>query len=172
MSAHKNEKAAARNIQRYLRLIGTEQDRKIFSVPIDGIYDSATKNAVSEFQRLYSLPVTGTTDKITFDMLFREYTRIIRENEKKYPDLFPDQPPSYQTELGEKSYFVSLVQFILDELRVSYDTIPFFDRKGEYDFDTSVAVKEFQRLSSLPVTGKVNKETWNALAQAYNMLYY
>ena len=163
---------AVKNIQRYLRTLSAEQNRKIFSVPIDGIYDSVTREAVAEFQRLYSLPVTGTVDKITFDLLFLEHQRILRNNEKEYPEFFPDVPIGYVTEFGEKSYFIALLQFILEELRVSYDTIPFFDRSGEFDMDTSLAIKEFQRLSSLPVTGKVNRETWNSLARAYNTLYY
>ena len=163
---------AVKNIQRYLRTLSAEQNRKIFSVPIDGIYDSVTREAVAEFQRLYSLPVTGTVDKITFDLLFLEHQRILRNNEKEYPEFFPAVPIGYVTEFGEKSYFIALLQFILDELRVSYDTIPFFDRSGEFDMDTSLAIKEFQRLSSLPVTGKVNRETWNSLARAYNTLYY
>lgn len=172
MSTHTNERTAITNIQRYLRLIGTERGGRIFAVPLDGIYDSSTANAVSEFQRLYSLPVTGIVDKITFDLLFAEYSRISRADSTEYPDFFPSAPPSYVTEFGEKSYFISLLQFILDELRISYDSIPFFDRTGEYDMDTSLAIKEFQRLSLLPVTGKVDKGTWNAMARAYNTLYY
>ena len=172
MNEYANYGPAVRNIQRYLRALSVEQDPKIFSVPIDGIYDSATRNAVSEFQRIYSLPVTGIVDKVTFDLLFLEYQRFLRSNAKEYPELFPLVPAGYTTEFGEKSYFISLLQFILDELKTSYDTIPFFDKSGEYDIDTSLAVKEFQRISLLPITGKVDRETWNALARAYNMLYY
>ena len=172
MSEHVNQKKAVTNIQRYLRAIYTERGERVFSVPIDGIYDSSTKNAVSEFQRIYSLPVTGTVDKITFDLLFAEYLRISKANSSEHPDFFPAVPVGYITEFGEKSSFISLLQFVLDELRLSYDTIPFFDRTGEFDMNTSLAIKEFQKIFYLPITGKVNKETWNAMARAYNLLYY
>ena len=172
MNEHANYAPTVTNIQRYLRALSAEQDPRVFSVPIDGIYDSATRNAISEFQRIYSLPVTGIVDKITFDLLFLEYQRILKSNTNEYPELFPLVPSGYSTEFGEKSHFISLLQFILNELKTTYDTIPFFDKSGEYDMDTSLAVKEFQKISSLPITGKVNRETWNALARAYNMLYY
>ena len=172
MDQRANEKEAISNIQRYLRTLISRQNARIFSVPIDGIYDSATRNAISEFQKMYSLPVTGVVDKITFDMLFSEYTRAIRATERISPSFFPGTPIGYETELGERSFFVELIQFILGELRISYDSIPFFDRTGEFDKDTSSAIKEFQRLSSLPATGRVDAETWNALSRAYNALYY
>ena len=172
MAQHANEKEAISNIQRYLRALISQQNTRIFSVPIDGIYDSATRNAISEFQKMYSLPVTGIVDKITFDMLFSEYTRTNRASERVTPSFFPNTPIGYETGLGERSFLVELIQFILGELRISYDSIPFFDRTGEFDRDTSNAIKEFQRLSSLPATGKVDAVTLNALSRAYNALYY
>ena len=172
MSEHANRRNAITNIQRYLRAISAEHGGRIFSVPIDGIYDTATQNAVSEFQRIYSLPITGRVDKITFDLLFVEYQRIVQSGAQERPELFPAVPEGYVTDFGEESEFIKLLQFILSELRLNYDTIPFFDTNGVYDMNTSLAVKEFQRLSSNPVTGRVDRGTWNSIARAYNTLYY
>lgn len=167
---HPTYETAVRNLQRYLRRLSEEGDGNgMFSVPIDGIFDTQTEAAVSEFQRTRRLPVTGRADRVTWDTLFREYEILVRENDTRiYADFFPSAPPNYQTEFGEQSPFISLLQFVLDELRVSYDTLPQFEMSGTFDGDTSLAVKEFQRIHSLPITGRVNLNTWNRLSDAYN----
>jgi peptidoglycan hydrolase-like protein with peptidoglycan-binding domain len=42
-------------------------------VEITGIYDEATRDAVSEVQIRYLLPVTGEVDKLTWNALVRLY---------------------------------------------------------------------------------------------------
>ena len=136
---------------------------------MDGIYETATENAVAEFQRRYSLPVTGITDRATFDALYLEYLSKTREQRRLYsPDFFPALPESYATEIGERSWFIAALEFVLDELRVVYDTLPPFERNNVFDEDTAKAVEEFQRLHSLPVTGKADRVTWNELGRAYD----
>ena len=134
---HPTYRTAVMNIQRYLRSFSDgSEGTDVFSVPIDGIYDTRTKNALSEFQRLYSLPVTGITDKSTFDTLYIEYQkRLIRDTRRSNPEFFPVSPSDYETEFGEKSSFISILQFVLDELRISYDTIPAFEMNGTFDGD-------------------------------------
>lgn len=162
--------SAVTNLQRYLRRISEEYDgANLFSVPIDGIYDTRTRDAVSEFQRLNGIEVTGDADKQTWDAIFIEYSRLVREIDGKTdPDFFPLSPENYETDFGEKSIFISALQLVLDELRVSYDSIPAFEMNGTFDGDTSLAVKEFQRIHGLPVTGRVDRNTWNRMSDAFN----
>ena len=61
-----------------------------------------------------------------------------------------------------------MLQFTLDEIRLAYDTLPTFEMNGIYDDNTAMAVKEFQRINGLPVTGKVDRATWNEIASTYN----
>lgn len=166
---HPTYRTAVRNLQRYLRIFANgEEDTKIFAIPIDGIYESATENAVSEFQRRNSLPVTGIADKTTFDAVYLEYMKATRESRRMHsPDFFPALPEGYVTEFGEKSPFIAALEFVLDEIRVAYDTLPVFERDGTFDGDTALAVKEFQRIHGLPVTGRVDRITWNELGRAY-----
>ena len=163
--------AAVTNIQRYIRRIyDNDRSQVIFAVPIDGIYDTATRAAVSEFQRSMSLPITGIVDRNTHDTLFSEYLRISKENDRSIsPDLFLRYPMNYETKTGEKSNFVFLMQMILNDLRNVYDTIPSFETSGVFDEDTSLAIKEFQRISTLPITGRVDRVTWNTLSKAFNI---
>ncbi len=170
MTDHATYRTAVRNLQRYLRRLSDGSDgADIFAVPIDGIFGTATADAVSEYQRRKGLGVTGRADKITWDTLFAEYLeRTAEERRKTDPDLFPAFPDGYETEFGETGAFITMLQFTLDELRQSYDTLPGFAINGTFDGDTSLAVKEFQRIHSLPMTGRVNRRTWNEIAIAYN----
>lgn len=170
MMEHPTYRTAVRNLQKYLRILadGTGGS-EVFALPIDGIFEDATERAVSEFQSRYSLPVTGIADKATFDAAYLEYLKGTEKSRRAYsPDLFPALPEGYVPEFGEKSPFVVVLEFVLDELRVAYDTIPGFERDGTFDGDTALAVKEFQRIHSLPVTGRVDRRTWNELGRAYD----
>ena len=170
MTDHPTYSDAVVNLQRYLRrLVIFDEEQNILLVPIDGIFGERTKEALIEYQRTRGLPVTGRAEKLTWDTLFTEYERDIRINDRRtFPDLFPASPGNYQTEFGDESAFIKFLQFILDELRISYDSLPPFEQSGIFDGDTSLAVKEFQRIHLLPVTGRVNRDTWNAISDAYN----
>lgn len=171
MKGHPTYETAVRNLQRYLRAFADgSEGSEIFAVPIDGIFDDATENALSEFQQMQGLPITGIADRATFDALYLEYLRITLNDRREYrPDFFPASPPDYATEYGEESPFISVLQFVLDEIRISYDTLPYIEKNGIYDADTALAVKEFQRLHALPVTGKVDRRTWNEMGRAYDI---
>ncbi len=49
-------------------------------VPVSGRYDRATMAAVEIFQRLNNLPVTGTVDPLTWDILADEYNKSVNYN--------------------------------------------------------------------------------------------
>ena len=56
-----------RSLQTMLRVLAEQDDRYDTLVP-DGIYGSATQSAVSKFQRIHGLPVTGITDHLTWHL--------------------------------------------------------------------------------------------------------
>ncbi len=159
---------AVRNLQRYLRRLSYENN-DILPVPIDGIFGSRTQEALSAYQRSAALPVTGRADKETWDALFAEYSRLVREKDlRRSPDFFPPVPLDYETSLGERSAFITLLQWMLGELKVIYDTLPEPPLTGIYDDATAAAVLEFQRIHNLPKTGRVNRNVWNRMAEEYN----
>lgn len=45
----------------------------IQAISVSGVYDEATRDAISELQARYLLPVTGETDKLTWNALVRLY---------------------------------------------------------------------------------------------------
>ena len=158
---------AVRNLQRYLRRLSME-DNGILPVPVDGIYASQTAEAVSEFQRLYSLPVTGVADRRTWDLLFGEYERLQKQIDRRETlDLFWRVPARYVTTENEESSFILFLQWLIREISLDYDIREVPPLTGIMDGATSAWVSEFQRIHGLPQTGQVDRNTWNNLVRAF-----
>ena len=162
-----NYEDAVRNLQRYLRTISF-YDPSIPRVPIDGIYDTATEHAVIAFQASRGLAPTGKVDKTTWDRIFGEFSQIVEATDRSNNiNLFPSVPENYEASLGETSSFVAIIQLLLRELSIIYD-FPSTEISGVYDKATEDAIKEFQRLSGLTTTGKVDLITWNRLIRDFS----
>lgn len=170
MDAPINQKQAVTNLQRYLRRLSYEYP-EVVRVPIDGIFDDATRDALSEFQGIKGLPVTGVADKRTWDSLFSEYKRIT-EDERNIQGLypFPDLPRDYTVSLGDTLTLVRIIQILLSELKVTYDIFEDIAESGTFDDKTQEAVRQFQLINGLPATGEVNKATWNRIVREYSNL--
>ena len=137
---------AVENLQRYLRRLSYE-DNHILPPPVDGIFDTATEEALIEFQREYGLPVTGRADRETWELLYAEYERLIQEEDHvERIDLFPSSPEHYVTTIGEESAFILLLQWLLSELSVVYDSLADVKPSGVYDEATAAAVRELNNL--------------------------
>ncbi len=168
MATPLTEREAIENLQRYLRRLSYEENN-LLPIPVDGIFDTRTREALSEFQRMMGLPVTGIADKVTWDTLFAEYDRLRFEEDRRVsPDLFPSYPPNYETQLGEGGAFIYVLQLLLNELKIIYDTLPLLALTGILDTDTSRSIKEFQRIHGIEQSGQVNRNTWNRIAEEYN----
>lgn len=162
-----NLQDAILNLQRYLRTISFV-DSRITRVPLDGLFDSDTQKAVSEYQRTRGLTETGLVDKNTWDSIYDEY-RIITQERDRTPtvNFFPVAPENYEAVLGEESTFITLVQFILRELSVIYDDFPEIEINGIFDKPTEEAVKIFQLASNLEPTGRIDLLTWNRMGRDF-----
>ena len=157
---------AIRHIQTYLREIQIAEGKTV-TVPIDGIYDSATKRAVEEFQREHGLPQSGEVDRRTFDILYQAYLAAEFENSEPLPlYVFPyDRIVSE----GEVSDLVMIIQIILNALHYHYDEIPELQVDGVYAPALAGIVRSFQMKNGLPATGEVDKATWNALIRNFDL---
>lgn len=160
-----NLQDAILNLQRYLRAISFI-DERITRVPVDGLFDSDTQKAVSEYQRTRGLAETGIVDKTTWDTLFAEY-RAITEARDRTPtvNFFPTVPEDYEAVLGEEHSFIAMVQLVLRELSVVYDGFPDIEISGVFDTATEEAVKQFQEISGLSPTGRIDLLTWNRMGR-------
>ena len=165
-----NEEQAITNLQRYLRRLsyeGLEGNR----VPIDGIFDSHTREALTQFQRNVGLPATGVADKRTWDTLFAEYQRATdKERNSQGLYLFPKTPADYEVTLGDTLLLVNVIQLLLLELSAAYGIFENIIESGTYDSQTEKAIRDFQRINLLPETGRVDETTWNRIVREYSNL--
>jgi peptidoglycan hydrolase-like protein with peptidoglycan-binding domain len=166
--ARANEREAVLQIQRFLRQL-SYFDGEIPSVPTDGVFHTATEEAVRVFQGQVGLPATGRVDLATWEALFAAYTASLaqRQEPARLP-LFPKIPENYTVGEGDAQLLVRIIQYALQELSTVYDSIGEVPQSGTYDARTAAAVRVVQGVYGLPVTGRVDRATWNALAEAYD----
>ena len=76
--------------------------------------------------------------------------------------------PGYEIGLGSAGNPVLAIQRDLKRIKKNYPAIPeITDTLGIYDEETASAVKKFQEIFSLPVTGIVDKATWYKIKYVY-----
>ena len=159
-----------KNIQYFLNYLA-EFYSEIPQIDIDGIFGTATENAVKSFQRLFELPITGTVDLVTYDTLYRTYLGFINQIPFKYFDgkIYPY--PGIPLRLGSENEVVRLLQEYLNYISQFFVQIPSVSPTGYFGQRTEEAVIAFQRLNGLEATGTVGAATWNAITSIYNDLF-
>ena len=163
-----NERDAIRNLQKYLRQL-SYFDSDITPPPIDGIFELETERSVKDFQKKHGLTESGVADRETWDLIYTEYLNSVSENSlPEMLSVFPLMPKDYELKTSDSWFLVEILQYMLEELRYSYDNFENVKRSGVYDSETELAVKDFQRRNLLEETGRVNKATWNEISRQFN----
>lgn len=156
-----------RSLQTMLRVL-SEDDRRLPTVVPDGIYGPTTMNAVSAFQRMNSIPVTGITDQRTWDLIVEKYEPALIRVEKAQPiEIILD--PGQVFRYGDSSPYIYLLQSMLTQLSQDHPTIIRPEHSGIMDTTTIQSLSGFQQLADLPVTGEFDKITWKHLVHQFSL---
>ena len=151
-----------RALQTMLRVIAEDDPSHPSLIP-DGIYGPETMAAVSHFQRRHGLNVTGVTDLPTWEAIVRHYNpALIRVTSAQPLDILLD--PGQVICKGERHPNLYLAQAMLTVLALIYHSIPVPGHEGLLDEATADSIAMLQSLSSLPMTGELDKVTWKHLA--------
>ena len=151
-----------RGLQTMLRVLAEHDDRYVTVVP-DGIYGQTTMAAVSNFQQLHGLPVTGVTDQDTWEAIVRVYERaLVLVTEAQPVEIILN--PNEVLRRGDKSPYIRVAQALLWVLSETYGSIGRPGQNGVLDAATSDSLSSFQALTGLPMTGELDKITWQQLA--------
>lgn len=151
-----------RSLQTMLRVIAENDPRHETIVP-DGIYGPETISAVSAFQRLHGLRVTGITDQPTWEAIVAQYhPALINIDEAQPVEVILN--PNQIIRRGERHPVIYLTQGILAVLSEVHQSIASPGMNGILDGATSDALSSFQQLHNLPMTGELDKQTWRLLA--------
>ena len=156
-----------RSLQTMLRVIA-EDDPRLPAVVPDGIYGPTTMNAITAFQRLYGLPVTGITDQTTWEQIVNVYEpALIRITKAEPIEILMDPGEVYR--LGQSNAYIFLLQSILTQLSQENPSISAPDHNGVLDSLTSEALAAFQLPAGLPPTGELDKVTWKYLVKQFTL---
>ena len=151
-----------RSLQTMLRVIAENDPRHETIVP-DGIYGPETISAVSAFQRLHGLQVTGITDQPTWEAIVAQYKPALINIDEAQP-IEVILNPNQIIRRGERHPVIYLTQGILAVLSEVHQSIAAPGMNGILDTATADSLSSFQQLHSLPMTGELDKQTWKLLA--------
>ena len=154
-----------RSLQTMLRVIAQNDAAHPDVIP-DGIYGPETVAAVSAFQQLHALPITGITDQNTWEAIVEIYNPA-------YVNIVAACPlqivldPGQIIRKGERNFHLYLVQGMLTTLAEIYHSVSQPTLSGLLDEATAESIASFQVLSGLPMTGQLDKYTWKHLVLQY-----
>ncbi|MBR2354372.1 MAG: peptidoglycan-binding protein [Clostridia bacterium] len=138
---------------------------------VDGIYGSSTENAVRAAQALFDLPMTGSVDFDTWDVLYRTYLGFLETIPFRYVEGNILPYPGVPLRIGSEDDSVRVLQEYLNFIARFDDRIPETGVTGYFGERTRGAVIAFQEAEGIPPSGTVASVTWNAIADRYSDLY-
>ena len=151
---NKNEQEAIRNLQRYLRQLSYFDD-SILPPPLTDTWDARTEAALTAFQKNNGLPETGRADEVTWNLLYAEYkSSIDKASLPSAMPIFPFNPIGYEIGMGEQSFTVTAIQYMLGELDLLYDNLGAVPQTGIYNEETENAIREFSNKKPFTRYGK------------------
>lgn len=156
-----------RSLQTFLREIAQQYETMPTVVP-DGIYGAQTEASVRWFQEFSNLPVTGITDKKTWDAVVEEYYLVI--NQRTAPVCINILSEDFTLiEAGETRNELHPIQAIMKNLAAEIDSIPDLEVTGTHDENSVMSVKSIQNILGKEETGTIDKELWNDLVLLYEI---
>ena len=160
-----------RTIQRQLNRIRENYPAIPAISDTDGVFDTETEVAVENFQRIFNLTQDGIVGKATWYRIKAIFNAVKGLAELETEGLTPEEVDRiFATQLGpgDTGIGVTTVQHYLMVVATFDNSLPMVQLTGVFDPQTEAAVRAFQAQQGLPVTGVVERGTWNALVAAYD----
>ncbi len=154
-------------VQYYLAFIGFFNDR-LPQIAVDGIFGTATENAVRTFQNYYGLTADGIVGRQTWYALQDVYYSTLNSLPDEYRSYSSLLYPGYALTTGASGNAVTQLQSFLRVIGQNNSAVPVITVDGVFGEQTKQAVIAVQRLSGLPQNGAVGPLTWNAIVNLYN----
>ena len=165
-----NHRANVYELQKFLRTIKLVDQKTTNLINPDGIYGSETTDAVREFQKEHSLPITGEADFATWTRIYEEY--LIALEMITAASAIRGYPSGVDVlKFGDIFDEIFILQFLLRKYEERTGSDKRVEMNGIFDENTENAVKDIQGLLNLSKSGTVDKALWNRLALYHNAHY-
>lgn len=162
---------AIENLQTYLRQL-SYHDKAIKAPPIDGVFDTDTRQSLMDFQASKGLPQTGVADQALWELLYATYRTSVAQNSPPVRmEIFPLLPLDVTFKSGDRGFVITALQWMLRELESKFGFLLPIQITGVYDQITEEAVKAFQKQNGLKPDGILDRLTWNEIADQYNIQF-
>lgn len=159
---------AVEQMQVWLRAAGQFYESIPVISAVDGIFGTATENAVRAFQRTFDLASDGIVGPMTWQQLQSVYRNL--EGDINAGASGPPVYPGVVLRVGSRGENVRIMQNYLNTIGRVYTGIPTLVADGIYGNATANAVRTFQRLFGLDADGIIGRITWNRIVTVYNSL--
>lgn len=138
---------------------------------VNGVYGTDTERAVRAFQRIFQLEEDGIVGKATWYRIKQIYNGVKKLSELDSEGIRPEElepvvltdliPGTYSNEMKTVQYYLAVIGYFISGL-------PEIEIDGYYGPETEEAIRQFQNYYGLPVTGRVDRETWNRILRVYS----
>ena len=146
-----DKSASVKVVQKSLNEIGKSKNIALLQkVVVNGIYDNKTKDAVFEFQRINSIPLSGTVNEATFSELREQYRIAVITNEAPKEIAYP-------LKVDDSGDYMININSMLNEVYENYYGASEIRINGYFSHTTSDAVKKIQEAFTFDITGEIDE---------------
>ena len=151
---------AVRLLQFMLAFTGFFCDEVLPVGPADGVFGEETQRSLESFQRLAGLAVTGEAGEKTWNALAAACLALAAAAPAKGA---AGEYPGFVLAQGSAGAAVLALQQRMNAIAARFCAAPFVPETGVFGEETLAAVRDFQQGFGLPVTGFVDRATWDAI---------
>ncbi|MBO5089518.1 MAG: peptidoglycan-binding protein [Clostridia bacterium] len=135
-----------------------------------GYFGPETVQAVERFQQFYGLTPNGIVDNNTWNAITKIYTDTVASLPEGYSGINAKLYPGYFLTKGQRGENVRDLQTYLNYIGEIIPELPTLPVTSYFGDQTEAAVKTFQQLYGLDISGAVGPVTWATIAKEYDYL--
>lgn len=139
--------------------------------PANGIFGESTTQALSTFQSIFDLPVSGIVNKATWYKLKYIYNAVKGLSELTGEGLTPEEvaePWGSDLRFGDYGQKVRSLQYYLNVIAYFNPEIPSVTADGVFGNATLDQVRAFERFYGINPDGVVDFKTWEFINEIYD----